>query len=71
MELIDVEGMFTREQFEALNPYARGYVVYLLGKDPEQPHVPDEENPYSFVSKSYRMWNKGMCKAILLAQDSP
>jgi hypothetical protein len=36
----------TATTFAALPPWARGYVVYMLGSRDDEPDVPDESNPY-------------------------
>ena len=36
----------TSDEFENLTPAQRGYVVYTCGARADEPHVPDEQNPY-------------------------
>lgn len=56
----------SKEDFEGLGPFGRGYAVYLFGKRDDQPNVPDEENPYVEGTCDWKSWNEG---ARIAAQD--
>ena len=60
----------TREQFEALGPKERGFVVYMLGCIEDEPNVLDEKNPYSPDSLSANAWDRGQREAVQLVQDN-
>lgn len=60
----------TKEEFEALNPFDRGFAAYMLGAREDEPNVPDEENPYSPDSIEFERWDAGQEQAVLAAQDS-
>ena len=62
--------VLTKEEFEALDPYNRGYAVYMMGARADQPNVPDEKNPYPPGSQQQLAWIRGMTAAVLDAQDS-
>ncbi len=59
----------TAARFRALSPGQRGYVVYLLGARLDEPHVPDEANPYPSGSRRALAWDEGARRACLHAQD--
>lgn len=61
--------MLSKEEFERMPPHARGYAVYMLGSRPDQPHVPNESNPYPPGSIDAENWDAGQRMAILHAQD--
>jgi hypothetical protein len=60
----------TAEQFAKLTPLQRGYAVYMLGEREDQPHVPNERNPYPAGSFDASQWDEGQRRAVLEAQDS-
>jgi hypothetical protein len=60
----------TRVQFLALSPRDRGYVTYMMGSRNDEPHVPDEKNPYPAGSLQAVQWDEGQYRAVLDAQDS-
>lgn len=62
--------MMTARQFRRLRPYARGYAVYMMGEREDQPHVPNEANPYAAGSRQASSWDRGQQQAVLDAQDS-
>ena len=62
--------MVTKDEFDALSPVARGYVVYTLGCREDEPNVPDETNPYPEGSTEQLDWARGMTRAVHNAQDS-
>lgn len=62
--------MITEEQFRALAPRQRGYAAYMLGARADEPHVPDESNPYPAGSADAAAWDEGQRRAVLDAQDS-
>lgn len=59
----------TAEEFLALSPRARGYVVYMYGMRDDQPNVPEEENPYPSRTREWEEWGAGAHMAMLLAQE--
>jgi hypothetical protein len=61
--------MITPEQFAKLSPYARGYAVYVAGERDDQPHVPNERNPYPAGSREATEWDRGQAQAVLDVQD--
>jgi hypothetical protein len=63
--------MITAQRFAALAPRARGYVVYMCGDRDDEPHVPNERNPYPAGSDDAAEWYEGQRRAVLHAQDSP
>lgn len=60
----------TKEKFEALEPGARGYTVYMAGCHPDQPNIPDEKNPYPEGSVEHKRWEDGAMAAYLAVLDS-
>ena len=62
--------MMSRDEFKALSPRERGYAVYMLGARKDEPHVPNEINPYPMGSKESAAWVAGQFAAVLAAQDS-
>lgn len=64
-----MKNVYTKEEFEALDAFTRGYVVYMAGCRDDQPNIPDEENPYSKGSDDYDLWSYGNQQAIVEAQD--
>jgi hypothetical protein len=61
---------YTVEEFLALSPRARGYLVYMYGERDDQPNVPNESNPYPSGSADADAWDEGQRRAVLVAQDS-
>lgn len=59
----------TAEEFAELTPFDRGYVVYMAGERDDQPHVPNEANPYPPGSEDAEQWSAGQHRAMLSAQD--
>jgi hypothetical protein len=59
----------SKREFEALEPFERGYVSYTLGGREDQPNIPDEDNPYMKGSKEYKAWERGAWQAYLAALD--
>lgn len=60
----------TAEEFAKLTPLQRGYAVYMLGEREDEPHVPNESNPYPAGSEDAASWDEGQRRAVLVAQDS-
>jgi len=57
--------MMTQEQFESLEPFDRGYVVYLYGRRDDEPNIPNEEEPpYELGSIEYTQYLSGKRQAI-------
>lgn len=58
------DNVISKQEFEELSPYLRGYMVYMVGADTAQPYVPDETNPYEGKDK-YKAaeWNRGAQEA--------
>ena len=63
--------VITENEFKNFTPRQRGYAVYMVGSRNDQPHVPDEDNPYKFESFEWDEWEIGRDKAILEVQDNP
>lgn len=61
--------MLTKEEFEALSPRQRGYVVYMYGDRDDQPNVPSESCPYPPGSVEWEQYAQGMMTAVLEVQD--
>lgn len=61
--------MITKALFAKLNPYQRGFIVYWVGANDDEPNVPDETNPYPPGSRAAADWDRGQMAAILTAQD--
>jgi hypothetical protein len=61
--------VITASQFATLSPYARGYVVYMAGERDDQPHVPNESNPYVAGTEEALAWSRGNRQAMLDVQD--
>ena len=59
----------TKEEFEELDAYERGYAVYQHGADPNYPNVPDEDNPYEPGSANFYDWISGGTAAMFDAMD--
>lgn len=66
--------MITKQQFDEFSAYGRGFAVYWVGSNPDEPHVPNEKNPYPHGSVEWADWNRGnqaaMIAAMIAAQDS-
>jgi len=63
--------MMTKEEFAALSPKQRGYVVYMAGCREDEPNIPNEENPYLKGSAAASQWDEGQTVAIFEVQDNP
>lgn len=68
--------MISKQEFEQLKPYTRGYVVgtvRCLDDRTLEPNVPDEKNPYELFSSDYLAYNRGLNAAGYEAQlvDDP
>ncbi|KKL64718.1 hypothetical protein LCGC14_2162170 [marine sediment metagenome] len=62
------EQLITKEEFEALNLTAKGYLVYMRGNWDEQPNVPKGYEP---TPEELEQYNHGQRIAIIEVQDSP
>jgi len=51
--------MITKKEFDSLEPFDRGYVVYMLGQFDDEPHVPQEKNPYEAGTLEHHQWLQG------------
>lgn len=60
----------TREEFEALPPFRRGWAVYMAGERDDQPNIPNEANPYPTGSVDADEWNRGQQVAMVQVLDS-
>ncbi len=58
----------TVEQFKALCPIDKGYVVYMCGCRKDQPNVPEEYEPAPEDAGEYA---SGQHIAIIQVQDNP
>jgi hypothetical protein len=58
------DNVISKQEFEELSPYLRGYTVYMAGTNAAQPHVPDERNPYA-DKDAYKAaeWERGSQEA--------
>lgn len=61
--------VITKKRFAEMSPRARGYTVYMHGARPDQPHVPDESNPYPRATWEHLEWGDGQRTAIQEVQD--
>ena len=61
--------VLTAAEFAALEPYQRGYIVYMFGARDDQPNVPDEKNPYEADSAEAKAWDRGAVVACRDVQD--
>lgn len=66
----NIDTTLTKEEFEGLPPFLRGYAVYMHGCRKDQPNIPDEKNPYPEGSEEYKKWIEGAQLGALHAQDS-
>jgi hypothetical protein len=57
----------TPEQFDALTPWEKGYVVYMCGDRDDEPNVPSEYRP---ASEDAHQYDAGQFAAVLQVQDS-
>lgn len=63
--------MISKQEFEQLKPYTRGFVVAIVGWLDDrslEPNVPLETNPYPFASEDYLAWERGKRSGIYEAQ---
>ncbi len=58
----------TSEEFEALSPREKGYVVYMRGAWKEQPNIPRHYKPNEEDKKEYE---HGGRQAVIEVQDNP
>lgn len=61
--------ILSKEEFESLKPWARGFIVYMNGTRDDQHNVPDEKNPYAEGSADHDDWDSGNYQAMLDVQD--
>ena len=61
--------VISKKEFLKLTPYQRGYAVYMLGERDDQPHVPNEPNPYPRGTLAHRSWANGQRAAIHAVVD--
>lgn len=72
--MIDLDACFRGEhvvsqaEFAALNPTAKGYLTYMLGARPDQPHVTDDYQPPEAERGAF---DHGQHLAVIEAQDNP
>lgn len=59
----------TKEQFEALDPFERGYAVYMAGCREDEPYIPDENNPFCEGTDDYNEWKRGQQVAYIETLD--
>jgi hypothetical protein len=62
--------VITAEKFSSMPPKVRGFAVYMFGERDDEPHVPNESNPYPPGSDDAAEWDEGQRLAVLEAQDS-
>ena len=58
----------TKQDWESLDPYAKGYWVYLLGARKDQPNVPESYEPTEIEAAEY---HAGQQRAVQSVQDNP
>lgn len=61
--------MVTQDQFENMPAQQRGLMVYLYGMNADEPHIPNEKNPYIKNTTEYHNWNKGQRIAMVACLD--
>lgn len=54
----------TAQEFTALIPFLRGYVVGVWGTKDYEPNIPDENNPYAPGSQESTDWDAGINAGI-------
>lgn len=62
------EYLLTKEEYESLNPYDKGYVNYLQAAWNESP-IPQDLNPFDKDSKEYIAFNDGSFHAMQEVQE--
>ena len=62
-----MDDVFSKEDFESMTPYQKGYAVYMFGYNGDQPNVPKDYHPQT--QKEIRGYQDGEFAAILEAQD--
>lgn len=62
--------VISKEEFDALSPFTRGFVVYIHGAREDQPNVPDEKNPFPVDSREHIDWQQGAIAAYTSTIDS-
>lgn len=63
------KSVMSKKEFLALLPYERGFVVYMAGARTDQPHIPNEPNPYRKGTRAHREWNAGAQAAVNAVVD--
>jgi hypothetical protein len=61
--------VMTAKRFASLGPRDRGFVVCMMGSRNDEPHVPDEDNPYQVGSAEAVAWDAGAWGAYLEVLD--
>ena len=61
--------MLSKQAFDAMKPWQRGYAVYYMGRRDDEPNVPAESNPYTPGTHEYEEWDKGHHQAMLELLD--
>jgi len=64
------EKPISKQYFESLSPFDRGWCVYMAGKREDQPNIPDEDNPYPDGTDDHQQWDRGQQRAMLEVMDS-
>lgn len=60
----------TKDHFESLSPFMRGWAVYMAGSRRDQPNIPNETNPYPEDTSDHNEWNRGQQRAVIECIDS-
>ena len=58
--------ILTKEEFDNLTPYLKGFAVYMMGSREDQPNVPETYIPNEAEKEEYE---KGNFKAMLNVMD--
>lgn len=58
--------ILSKEEFDNLTPYLKGYAVYMMGSREDQPNVPENYSPSETEKEEYE---KGNFKAMLNVMD--
>lgn len=58
--------VFSKQEFDAMSPYQKGYIVYMCGSRDDQPNIPEHYEPTEAEKKEFE---RGQLKAVLDVQD--
>lgn len=63
--------MLTKEEFEALTPFQKGYAVYMAGSRDDEPNIPANYSPIWASPQDKADFEAGQLQAVLEVQDCP